>query len=270
MTTPADTDTKAAPVAVVPDQPAKASRTRRLGRGLWRAFKWLLALTILAGIAAAIYFGWPEVNRRFIQPIADNTAELNTLDGRLEDTRTQLADLDARVAAAIEAQGGTPERLAALETELAELVDSVDTLAGDVQATERLVDAHTQRLAALEEAQLALEQSQASTTFESARQITLLRTMELLSRARLFLYQSNFGLAERDVVTARELMTGLQTEYPDVEPALVTEVIFRLDRTIEELPTRPVAAADDLDIAWSVLVGETDAPELAEPDNSEA
>lgn len=268
MTTPADT--KPEPVTALPDQPSTPSRTRRFGRGLWRVFKWLLILTLVAGVAAAIYFGWPEVNRRFIQPIADNTAELNTLDGRLEDTRAEVADLQARVDSAIEAQGGTPERLASLESQLADITESVDALAGDTQAIDRLVAGHTRRLEALEQTQNLLQQNQEFNAAESSRQITLLRTMELLSRARLFLYQSNFGLAEQDVTTARGLMAELAVTYPDTEPALVDEVVFRLDRTIDQLPERPVAAADDLDIAWSVLVGETAPPDDPGADDSES
>lgn len=259
MTAPADTNkADSGPVALPARDPKQPSRLRRFGRGLWRAIKWLLVLTIIAGIVAAIYFGWPEVNRRFIQPIADNTAELNTLDGRLEDTRTQLAELQAEVDAAIAAQGGLPERLAAAESSLDELSATVDELSTTTRSLDRMVAGHTDRLEALETAQVALSEQQGATDTELVRQLGLLRSMELLSRARLFLYQSNFGLAELDVQAARDLLADIQAEYPDVDAALMTEVIFRLDRTLDALPARPVVAADDLDIAWAVLLGDTE------------
>ncbi len=261
MTTPADTTrSDPGPVALPTPDPSQPSRIRRFGRGLWRAFKWVLALAIIAGIVAAVWFGWPEVNRRFIQPIADNTAELNTIDGRLEDTRTQLAELQAQVDAAIAAQGGLPERLTAAESALTELSESVDELTTSTRAIDRLVAGHTDRLDALEVAQSTLtEQVDASDT-ETVRQIALLRSMELLSRARLFLYQSNFGLAEQDVQAARNLLADLQADYPEADTALMAEVIFRLDRTLDQLPARPVVAADDLDIAWAVLLGDVEPP----------
>lgn len=261
MTTTADaTTTEPAPVALPDPDPERPGRMRRFGRGLWRAFKWLVALTLIAGIGAAIYFGWPEVNRRFIQPIADNTAELNTLDGRLEDTRSQLAELQDRVDASIAAQGGLPERMAAAETALTDLSESLDDVATDTQALDRLVADHTSRLEAIEAAQATLIANQSSTDAETMRQFGLLRSMELLSRARLFLYQSNFGLAEVDVQIARDLLAEIAADYPETDAAVMTEVIFRLDRTLDQLPARPVAASDDLDIAWSVLLGDTEPP----------
>lgn len=274
MTTPADvTTTEQGPVALPdpkPDpKPERPGQARRIGRGLWRAFKWLVALTLIAGIAAAIYFGWPEVNRRFIQPIADNTAELNTLDGRLEDTRTQLAELEDRVDASIAAQGGMPERLANAETTLSELSETLDDVAADTRALDRLVADHTSRLDAIETAQAALIADQTASDAETIRQFGLLRSMELLSRARLFLYQSNFGLAEQDVQVARDLLAEIAADYPETDAALMTEVIFRLDRTLDQLPDRPVAAADDLDIAWSVLLGDTEPPGASGADNAD-
>jgi len=268
MTTPSDlTTADPAPVAVLDPEPDRPGRMRRLGRGLWRAFKWLVALTLIAGIGAAIYFGWPEVNRRFIQPIADNTAELNTLDGRLEDTRTQLAELEDRVDASIAAQGGMPERLANAETALSDITESLDDVAADTRALDRLVADHTNRLEAIEAAQATLIADQASADAETMRQFGLLRSMELLSRARLFLYQSNFGLAEVDVQVARDLLSEIAADYPETDAALMTEVIFRLDRTLDQLPERPVAAADDLDIAWSVLLGDTEPPGASADEN---
>lgn len=273
MTSPADTpQAGSGPVALAAPDPDQPTRIRRFGRGLWRLIKWLLILVILAGIVAAIWFGWPEVNRRFIQPISDNTAELNTLDGRLDDTRTQLSELQAEVDAAIAAQGGLPERLATAESSLAELSETVDELAGSTRAIDRMVTNHTNRLDALEEAEAALALRQEVTETETVRQIGLLRSMELLSRARLFLYQSNFGLAEQDVQAARNLLAELQADYPEADTALMTEVVFRLDRTLDQLPDRPVVAADDLDIAWAVLLGDIEpvGAETEEPVGSDS
>ena len=85
---------------------------------------------------------------------------------------------------------------------------------------------------------------------ELATQVTMLRSMELLSRARLFLYQANYGLAEQDVAAARALIP--------TDTAVGEEVALRLDRVIESLPDRPVTAADDLDIAWQLLLSPTE------------
>jgi hypothetical protein len=78
--------------------------------------------------------------------------------------------------------------------------------------------------------------------------------MELLSRARLFLYQSNFGLARSDIQAARNVLAGMQPTAPESKQTDLTEALFRLDLAIKNLPEFPVAASDDLDIAWQILM----------------
>lgn len=108
--------------------------------------------------------------------------------------------------------------------------------------------------------QRRIEFGMLSLALKMMRQFGLLRSMKLLSRARLFLFQSNFGLAEQDVQIARDLLSEIAADYPETDAALMNEVIFRLDRTLDQLPEWPVTAADDLDIAWSVLLGDTQPP----------
>jgi len=86
------------------------------------------------------------------------------------------------------------------------------------------------------------------------RQINLLKAMELLSRARLSMYQSNFGLAQQDVQIARNLLARVETEATDSLAGDLEAVILRLDMTLSNLPDFPVAASDDLDIAWQILL----------------
>jgi len=78
--------------------------------------------------------------------------------------------------------------------------------------------------------------------------------MELLSRARLSMYQSNFGLARQDVQIARDLLAAVRPEAPNSLAEDLEAVLIRLDLTLSNLPNFPVAASDDLDIAWQVLL----------------
>ena len=78
-----------------------------------------------------------------------------------------------------------------------------------------------------------------------------LRSMELMSRARLFLYQANYGQAEQDVAAAQVVLTRLGSDDVDI-----VEAIERLDRVVAALPDRPVSANADLDIAWQLLLGD--------------
>jgi hypothetical protein len=78
--------------------------------------------------------------------------------------------------------------------------------------------------------------------------------MELLSRARLFMYQSNFGLAEQDVQIARDVLVTVQRDAPDSLAEDLETVLLHLELALSNLPNFPVAASDDLDIAWQILL----------------
>jgi hypothetical protein len=86
------------------------------------------------------------------------------------------------------------------------------------------------------------------------RQINLLKSMELLSRARLFMYESNFGLARQDVQIGRDLLAKIQPDAPRPLSDELKTVVQRLDMSLSNLPDFPVAASDDLDIAWQILL----------------
>jgi hypothetical protein len=73
----------------------------------------------------------------------------------------------------------------------------------------------------------------------------------MLGRARLYLAQSNFGLAREDVNSARDLLVTLQTETKDEARG---QAIARLDLALGNLPAFPVVAAGDLEIAWQILM----------------
>jgi hypothetical protein len=116
------------------------------------------------------------------------------------------------------------------------------------------IAAHTKSLAALERMQSELEAQDQVTSADLGRQIDVLKAMELLSRARLFMYQSNFGLARQDVKIARDLLAAVQTDAPEALAEDLDEVVGRLDLVLSALPNFPVAAGDDLDVAWQILL----------------
>ncbi len=90
---------------------------------------------------------------------------------------------------------------------------------------------------------------------ELARQVELLKGMELMSRARLFMFQSNYGLAEQDVQAASDILAGVRDGTSGDEAASISVAVARLDQVLAALPSFPVAARDDLDIAWLALLG---------------
>ena len=238
-------------VAVVepPIQPMESAQAgptgptfgQRVGRFFAALLRLVIFLIVLAALAAGLYFALPLVYQNYILPVQENTAQLTQLKTRLAQNEITIAGLQTKLDAAQTAQ--------------AQQAQSISDLDGKVQKIEEQIAARTQSLAALEQAQSALQAQNDATDAEVERQINLMKSMELLSRARLFMYQSNYGLARLDVQTARDLLAKVQPTAPADFADDLAEVIHRLDLTLANLPTFPVAASDDLDIAWQILLG---------------
>ena len=193
-------------------------------RRVRRAVGWLVrgtaVVVVVVAIGAGIYFGWPVVYDRYLAPVQTNTADVVAL-------RSQVADLQGQVDDLVAADSATDARLASIDGRLAEL-DAMDA---------------------------TLASNDAATAAEIARQVQLLKGMELMSRARLFMFQANYGLAEQDVQAARDILAGVGDGASSDEAASITVAVVRLDRVLTALPNFPVAARDDLDIAWLALLG---------------
>ncbi len=238
--TPEGVSSAAAPS---PDEPVRGTNrgdTANGGRGsvgriLVRLLRLAVLVAVVVGVSGAIYYGWPIVYDRVIAPVQTNTLDLGALRDRIVQLEAEVATLGA--------------------------TDAV--VRADVAAlNERLVD-HDRRLAALDAMDAALAASDAAAAEIAARQIRLLKGMELMSRARLFLYQSNYGLAEQDLKAARAILADLPIAGVIDGEAVIPIAVERLDRAIDALPVFPVAASDELDIAWGALLGGVPVPTLA-------
>ena len=228
---PLPQETAIAPVEEKPEEPVKEKETDQRPRQsfsqvlrniLLAVLRLMLLVAVIGGIGAAIYFGVPLVYEQYIRPVKENTSQLNDLNIRQNQSETQIADLQARLST-LEADQTTQGN------SLTDIGSRVQTLEGaDVQRNESLIEL----------------------TYQS----DLIRAMELLSRARLFLYQSNFGLARSDIQAARNVLAELQSIAPESKQTDLKEALFRLDLAIQNLPDFPVAASDDLDIAWQILM----------------
>ena len=231
------------PEPVPPPQPFVAGPT--FGQRIRLFFNFLLrlimTLIIVGAIGVGLYFILPLLYHNYILPVQENTAQLQQLHNQQLQSEQAVADLQTR--------------LTALEAEQARQVESFTSLDKRVSDIETEISARTQSLAALEEMQAMLQSQYEASNVELARQINLLKGMELLSRARLFMYQSNFGLAKQDVQSALDLLATVQPEAPESLANDLNAVILRLELALANLPDFPVAASDDLDIAWQILLG---------------
>jgi len=220
-----------------PSRPSFGQRVAGFFRFLFRLVLLLIALAL---IGVALYYVIPWFYQSFVRPVERNTADLGVLQTWQGQTVQQLSELQTRLQTLESVQNDQDRSLTELNQRLADI--------------ESEINARTESLAAIEQIQNEIRKQAKADSAELERQIGLLKAMELLSRGRLFMYQSNFGLAEQDVQLARDLLASLRPEAPAPLASDLEAVIMRLDLTLANLPEFPVAASDDLDIAWQILL----------------
>lgn len=201
----------------------------------------LFVLIILAGIAAAAYYGIPYFREKVLRPLEANTSRVSEL------AATQASESERQ-----------QEELSGFQAELLELREQVNALQTQAEAAEQSIDAHTVSLAELENLQATL---QADTAVQNAavlasmdEQLTITRALQLLSRSRLYLSQNNYGMAREDISAARSLLFPLLETISQDQSDGLRVVINRLDMALSNLPGYPVIAVFDVDTAWQLLV----------------
>lgn len=220
---------------------------QRVGRFFSFLFRLILLLLLLGVVGAGLYFGLPLLYERYILPVQENTAELKQLREQQQVSEQTIADLQTR--------------LADLETQQVQQAETLTSLDGRVTDIESQIALHTETLASLEKMQETLQSQTDAASADLTRQVKMMKGMELLSRARLYMYQSNFGLAKQDVQTARDLLASIRPNVPSVLGTELDAVLLRLDLVLTNLPDFPVAASDDLDVAWQILLGGVPKPQ---------
>ncbi|MBK9008983.1 MAG: helix-hairpin-helix domain-containing protein [Anaerolineae bacterium] len=218
------------PVKEIPTADEKPSFGTRAGaalRSFVRAlFRLIAILIVIGGIGAALYFGLPILRDRYIVPVEQNSVRVDQLESEVAELKNQLAEVNSRL-------------------------DGIDSS----------IEAHTASIQKLEEMQTLLEKEMEENNEETLaklnQEVMMTRALDTLARARLYLAQSNFGLAKEDVQSARDLLTELQSQTGDEAQA---QAISRLDSALANLPAFPVVASGDLEIAWQILMTGNVAP----------
>jgi uncharacterized phage infection (PIP) family protein YhgE len=263
---------------------SKPSFGKRLGSAFvsfLRALLRLLLIVVLVGIIwAGFYYGIPWLYRMYIQPVQENTSRLedfqtdyqqdkdlfterlNSMQSRLEDLELQsdnvkldLADIQTQLANiedALEDHNSALAGMAELSAALEERGAALESLANALDELSRSVEANAEEIQSL-----VNQPGEQDEVLAALRQeLGLLKVMDLIARARLFLTQNNLGLAEGDVRTAQNLLSELRSQGPAEGAEALTEILLRLDLVVEELPEAPDLAADDLEAAWGLMLRE--------------
>lgn len=205
----------------VEDQPSFFSRLGRAFQNFLRTvIRLILIAALIAAFGALFYYGLPYIKETFIVPVEQNAARVSELEDEVTALQIRLAEINVRM-------------------------DGLETS----------VQSHTVSIEKMEQIQTTLEEqlkeNNDKALLELKHEVMMTRALDMLGRARLYLAQSNFGLAREDVQSARNLLADLQNETND---EVLDLIIQRLDLTLGNLPAFPVVASGDLEIAWQLLV----------------
>lgn len=225
-----------------PPQPSFGSRLGKAFLWFFRALvRLILTVLVIGGFGAAIYYGVPYLQRTFVAPVEQNSTRVIELESEIISLQKQLDEYQSQ--------------LTDLNSQFDGLDNQLEETFARIEALDKSVQAHTASLKKLEEMDAALttriEQTNDQTLLALKNEVMLTRVLDLLARARLYLAQSNFGLARTDVQSARDMLAELQATAPDEAQAQAVE---RLDLALDNLPEFPVVASGDLEIAWQILM----------------
>lgn len=223
------------------------SFSSRMSKALSNLFRAFLIFIIVAGIAAAIYYGTPWIYQKFILPVETNSARLQDVEKKqnneVKQLNLQINDLKTR--------------MAELENSQTSNSSSIAEMKGQVDALEKSIERQSEMIKQLEGIQTRLDviqksdQDQDKLLDELDQQVTISRSVELLSRAYIYLVQNNYGLARDDLRSAYALLADLNVENTQE----LQSVQKRLEMAITNLPDYPIVAVDDIEAAWQLLIG---------------
>jgi len=243
----------------------KASLLSRVIRFLLR----LLIVVLLGGVfGAAVYFGVPTLYRSAIEPMQVNAQRIAELEQALDQVQTtarrqveqageRLVEIEGRLAEQGEALAMMQAELEVVQTSLEGQRDRVSRLRNVVDRVEDLtydMDKTVARVEMLESTLAEVELPAASI----GRQLQLIRAMTLLTKARLWLVQDNLGLAAEEISTARDLLAEVVGAEQDGDDEALGQIVDRLDLALADVRTTPIVAADELEIAWKLLIEATE------------
>ena len=235
--------------------------------------RFLLVLILAIGIGVGIYYlavtGIPWLYQRYVQPVEDNTLrlddfearqdqEIELLTSRLDSMQQRLSDLEIQsdaykekirelelqLTAAKEVQESQAESIARLDplpTILEEAQNDLEALQSVLDELAATIENLEQQITSLSE----VEQEPPSGLVELKNEIQLLRGMEFLTRARLFLSQGNLESAETNIQDGLEALTILGGQVSDDQKPALDQVNEFLLEALQALPASPVSISNN-------------------------
>lgn len=178
-----------------------------------------------------------------IESIEEQVAFLTEEVGQLEALRIAIDEIKTE-------QEALRRDLTSTENDLGDLESDVTSMASDLDKMVTTVEDMNEQIVAFGET----IQNQDNQLQQIAIENQMLKAMELLTRARLFLVQGNITMARADILQARDLLFDLSSLAPEYQQETLLEIVTRLDDVLEIISQSPIAAADRLEAAWQLLV----------------
>jgi predicted nucleic acid-binding Zn-ribbon protein len=178
-----------------------------------------------------------------IDSLEERVAFLTEEVGQLEAVRISVEEIQTEQEALRDELASTSAAFKDLDTNVSALDSDLDTIATTVDELNEQVTAYGE-----------IVQGQDEKMLHMVIEIQMLKAMQLLTRARLFLVQGNITLARTDVLQARDLLFDLSSLTPEHQEETLLEIVSRLDDVLEIMTRSPIAAADGLEAAWQLLV----------------
>ena len=230
-------------------------------RGLLRLVLVLLVGVLVGGV---IYFGFAYVYPRYIFPVQQHTDQIQVLQTSQAENKQQMTDRLAqfqdRIVELEKQRALDAESISELKSQITStnqtlqdqsiMLKQLDTLDQELVDLSSRIDLTQQGMADLKKD----IQSTDSPVAQLKQEIQILKVMQLLTRSKLLLAQNNLGLAQQDIGAALEVLKPVQMAASVDKKTLYDQVAARLTSVQQNLPEYPVVAADDLEIAWQILL----------------
>jgi hypothetical protein len=241
-----------------------------------------LILVVLGGIAIAVcaYLAYILIFRELItQPTTDFQQAFSIsetrqalaherYDEKINEYAERISVLESQRSLDIENLDEMQSGMQALQTTLEDQADVLERIDALEISLETVLEQQAEMSQQVSDSQDQIDELQATTEAmadqseeidpaELLREVRMLHVLELLDRGRLYLLQNNLGLAEEDVLTARDILAVIQeTANTDQQPNL-EDWIGRLESIADSLPASPRLASIDLETVWNLMISES-------------
>jgi hypothetical protein len=226
-------------------------------RGRFPGILLRLILAIIVGmiIGGVIYYsaaGWiPYIDQRIIQPIDQNQADLRDFDATQQTLDSQVSDLQSQL-------NQSQLTITELELALQQEMDQRLALQSTLDKNTILLAEQTQTIGSIDEkiqetnrTLSALATAQLDRTWLE-NNITLIKVVEMLTYANQHLIHSNFGLAENELLLAKEQLLSIRDSSPSSDHAYLQSIVDLIESGILNLPDDYSLAIEKIQLARQI------------------